>query len=77
VGGEQKTEESSRFPAALIHFTRPTVKMLIERLQAAYAKADLQLVRRISALLDVPSTVVVLGSQVPEFHYGGTESTEN
>jgi transposase len=38
---------------ASIHFTRPTVKMLIERLQAAYAKADLPLVRRISALLDV------------------------
>jgi transposase len=38
---------------ASIHFARPTVKMLIEHLQQAYAKADLHLVRRISALLDV------------------------
>jgi transposase len=38
---------------ASIHFTGPTVKILIDRLQQAYAKADLHLVRRISALLDV------------------------
>lgn len=36
-----------------IHFTQPTVKMLIEQLQQAFARADLHLVRRISALLDV------------------------
>jgi transposase len=38
---------------ASIHFTRPTVKMLLEQLQKASAKADLHLVRRVSALLEV------------------------
>jgi transposase len=46
---------------ASIHFTRPTVKMLIEQLQQAYAKADLRLVRRISALLDVAR-----GERIPQ-----------
>jgi transposase len=38
---------------ASMHFTGPTVKLLVERLQQTYAKTDLHLVRRISALLDV------------------------
>lgn len=57
---------------ASIHFTRPTVKMLIERLQTAYAKADLQLVRRISALLDVAREQDVV--QVAD-KYGVTRQT--
>jgi transposase len=34
-----------------IHFARPTVKMLVQRLQQAYAAGDLRLVRRISSLM--------------------------
>ena len=35
-----------------IHLTRPTVKAMQERLQQAYDRADVRLVRRISALVE-------------------------
>jgi transposase len=38
---------------ASIHFTRPTVKMLIRHLKQAYAAGNLRLVRHITALLDL------------------------
>ncbi|MDY7077770.1 MAG: hypothetical protein SXV54_12690 [Chloroflexota bacterium] len=34
-----------------IHFSRPTIKSLTQRLEQAYGAGDLRLVRRISALL--------------------------
>jgi len=36
-----------------IHFTRPTIKALIQRWEQAYAAGNLRLVRRASALLDL------------------------
>lgn len=42
-----------------IHFSRPTTKLLVQRLGQAYATGDLRLVRRISALLGLAKGEVV------------------
>jgi transposase len=44
---------------ASIHFTGPTVKMLIERLQRAYRVGDVRVIRRIAALLDLSRNMAV------------------
>jgi len=43
-----------------IRFTRPTVKLLVQRLKQAYDRGDLRLVRRVSALLGLAKGETVI-----------------
>jgi transposase len=51
---------------ASIHFTRPTVKMLIRHLKQAYDAGNLRLVRHISALFDLARSASI--AQAAETH---------